>query len=133
MAALTTETELESQRYHVTRADLLLYAGASGDFNPIHLSDEVAVSVGLPGVIAHGMFTMALVARAVATWTGDAEVVEFGGKFVNPVIVPDTPEGAVVEVAGRVTQVADDLVLLSMEVTSGGQKVLGNPKAVVRA
>ena len=57
--------ELPARTYRITRADLVRYAGASGDFNPIHWSDRVATSVGLPGVIAHGMFTMALVARAV--------------------------------------------------------------------
>ena len=74
-----------TQTYAVRRSDLIKYAGASGDFNPIHWSDRVATSVGLPGVIAHGMFTMALAARAVATWTDDAEVVEIGCKFTNPV------------------------------------------------
>ena len=69
---------LEPQTYAVRRADLVRYAGASGDFNPIHWSDRVATAVGLPGVIAHGMYTMALAARAVATWTDGAEVVELG-------------------------------------------------------
>jgi len=131
--SLTVESVLEPQRYTVTRADLVRYAGASGDFNPIHWSDRVADAVGLPGVIAHGMYTMALAARAVATWTDDAEVVELGGKFTNMVVVPDTDAGAVVEVAGRVTAAADGLVIIALEVTCDGQKVLGNPKAVVRA
>jgi acyl dehydratase len=124
---------LETQRYAVTRADLVRYAGASGDFNPIHWSDRIATSVGLPGVIAHGMLTMALVARAVATWTEGAEVVELGGKFTNPVVVPDDDTGVVVEVAGSVTKDEGGLRTITIEVTCEGRKVLGNPRAVVRA
>jgi acyl dehydratase len=123
---------LEPQRYLVTRADLVRYAGASGDFNPIHWSDRVAAAVGLPGVIAHGMYTMALASRAVATWTDGAEVVELGGKFTSMVLVPDTDAGATVAVAGTVRSVADGLVTIALEVTCDGQKVLGNPRAVVR-
>ncbi len=126
-------TALVPQTYVVRRSDLVRYAGASGDFNPIHWSDRVATSVGLPGVIAHGMFTMALAARAVEEWTGGAEVVEFGCKFTNPVIVPDDDQGVEVVVAGTVKDVADGLATLALEVTCAGQKVLGMPKAVVRA
>ena len=115
---------LPTQTYTVTRADLVAYAAASGDQNPIHQDDEVARSVGLPGVIAHGMYTMALAARAVSTWYPDAEVVGFGCKFTSPVIVP--PDGGVdVEVAGGLTTV-------KLTVTCDGQKVLGMPKAVLR-
>jgi acyl dehydratase len=124
---------LEPQTYAVTRADLVRYAGASGDFNPIHWSDRTATAVGLPGVIAHGMFTMALASRAVGTWTGGAPVVDFGGKFTNMVVVPDTDEGTTVTVGGTVKSVEDGLVTLALEVTCDGQKVLGNPKVVVRA
>lgn len=119
--------------YRVTRADLVRYAGASGDFNPIHWSDRVAVAVGLPGVIAHGMLTMALTARAVSEWTGGAEVVELGCKFTHPVLVPDDDDGAEVVVAGTIKDVADGLTTITLEVTCEGQKVLGMPKAVVRA
>lgn len=118
--------------YAVTRADLVAYAAASGDHNPIHQDESIAVAVGLPGVIAHGMFTMALVARAIAEWTGDAEVVELGGKFTSPVVVPDG-DGATVRVAATVKAVDDGLATLALEVTCGGAKVLGAPKAVVRA
>lgn len=123
---------LAPQAYRVTRADLVRYAGASGDFNPIHWSDRVATEVGLPGVIAHGMFTMALAARAVATWSDGAEVVELGCKFTNPVVVPDDDTGAEVVVAGTVKDVSDGLTTIALEVTCAGQKVLGNPRAVVR-
>ena len=86
---------LPPQTYRVTRADLVRYAGASGDFNPIHWSDRVATGVGLPGVIAHGMFTMALAGRAVTGWTGDpAALVEHHVRFGRPVVVPDDEQGA---------------------------------------
>jgi acyl dehydratase len=125
--------ELATLTYVVRRSDLVRYAGASGDFNPIHWSDRVATSVGLPGVIAHGMFTLALAARAVAEWTDHAEVVELGAKFTNPVVVPDDDTGVEVVVAGTVKEVADGLATISLTVTSGEQKVLGMPRAVVRA
>jgi acyl dehydratase len=124
---------LETRTYRITRADLVRYAGASGDFNPIHWSDRVATSVGLPGVIAHGMYTMALAARAVSGWAGDADVVEFGCKFTNPVVVPDDDTGIELVVAGTVKSVADGLTTIALEVTCDGQKVLGMPKAVLRA
>jgi len=123
---------LEPRDYTVTRADLVAYADASGDQNPIHQDDDVARSVGLPGVIAHGMFTMALAARAVEDWTGAADVVELGCKFTRPVVVP--AEGTVtVTIGGTVKSVADGLATLALEVTCDGTKVLGMPKAVVRA
>ena len=120
-----------TQVFTVTRADLVKYAGASGDQNPIHQDERVATSVGLPGVIAHGMYTMALAARAVSTWFPGAEVVSFGCKFTNPVVVP--AEGGVdVEVAGDAKEGEDGLTTVSLTVTCAGQKVLGMPKAVVR-
>jgi acyl dehydratase len=122
---------LPSQTYTVTRADLVRYAEASGDHNPIHQDEAVARSVGLPGVIAHGMYTMALAARAVQVWFPEAEVVSLGCKFTNPVVVP--AEGGVdIEVAGEAKD-ADGLTTVSLTVTCGGQKVLGMPKAVLRA
>ncbi|MBF4162477.1 MaoC/PaaZ C-terminal domain-containing protein [Nocardioides acrostichi] len=127
-----TDATLTTQTFTVTRADLVAYAEASGDHNPIHQDERVARSVGLPGVIAHGMYTMALAARAVGTWFPGAEVVSFGCKFTQPVVVP--AEGGVeVEVAGEVKSADDGLTTLALTVTSGGQKVLGMPKAVVRA
>ena len=125
---------LEPQTYAVRRSDLVRYAGASGDFNPIHWSDRVATAVGLPGVIAHGMYTMALAARAVETWAGGpGRVRELGCKFTNPVAVPDDDTGVDVVVAGTVKSVEDGLVTIALEVTCEGAKVLGMPKAVVRA
>ncbi|WP_028643342.1 MaoC/PaaZ C-terminal domain-containing protein [Nocardioides sp. URHA0020] len=122
---------LETQTFTITRADLVRYAEASGDHNPIHQDDAVATSVGLPGVIAHGMYTMALAASAVAAWFPGAEVVSFGCKFTHPVVVP--AEGGVeIEVAGETRSVEDGLTTVALTVTCGGQKVLGMPKAVLR-
>jgi acyl dehydratase len=124
--------ELPTQTYRVTRADLVRYAGASGDFNPIHWSDRVATSVGLPGVIAHGMYTMALAARALDTWAGGpGRVRELGCRFTKPVVVPDDEDGVEVRVAGTVKNLTEEGVHIALEVTCGGEKVLGMPKAVL--
>jgi acyl dehydratase len=109
------------------------YAGASQDFNPIHWSDRTAVKVGLPGVIAHGMLTMALAGRAVTTWAGDpGAVVEYGVRFARPVVVPDDDEGAEVAVAGTVREVAGGVAQIDLTVTCAGDKVLSQAKARVR-
>lgn len=123
---------LETQVFTITRADLVRYAEASGDDNPIHQDDAVATSVGLPGVIAHGMYTMAVAARAVEAWFPGAEVVSFGCKFTNPVVVP-ADGGADIEVAGEVKSAEDGLTTVALTVTCDGVKVLGMPKAVLRA
>ncbi|HYO38127.1 MAG TPA: MaoC/PaaZ C-terminal domain-containing protein [Nocardioidaceae bacterium] len=133
MRSVAAGDELPEQTFTVTRADLVRYAGASGDFNPIHWSDRVAAAVGLPGVIAHGMYTMALAARAVDTWAGGpGQVLELGCKFTRPVVVPDDGTGVEVLVRGTVKGVTEDGVSLALEVTCGGQKVLGMPRAVLR-
>ena len=96
-------TRLPAQTFRVTRADLVRYAGASGDFNPIHWNDRIAAKVGLPGVIAHGMLTMALVGRAVTTWADRPDaVVDYGVRFTKPVVVPDDDAGAEIEVTAVV-------------------------------
>jgi len=126
-------TELPEQTYRVTRADLVRYAGASGDFNPIHWNERVATSVGLPNVIAHGMFTMALAGRAVTAWTGDpAALAEYQVRFGRPVVVPDDDAGAEVTVRGTVGAVLEDgRARVDLTVTSAGQKVLSLARAVV--
>ncbi|HEU4513214.1 MAG TPA: MaoC/PaaZ C-terminal domain-containing protein [Nocardioidaceae bacterium] len=132
MSDLAAGDVLPTQTYRVTRADLVRYAGASGDFNPIHWSDRVAGSVGLPGVIAHGMYTMALAARALDTWAGGpGRIGEISCKFTKPVVVPDDDEGVEVVVAGTVKNLTEDGVHVALEVTCGGEKVLGMPKAVL--
>jgi len=126
-------TELPAQTFTITRADLVRYAGASGDFNVIHWNQRVAQSVGLPDVIAHGMYTMALAARVVTDWAGDpARVVEYGVRFTRPVPVPDDGTGAALEVTGKVAALLDDSrVRVDLTATHGGSKVLGRAQAVV--
>lgn len=133
MGELTPGAELAPISFDITRADLVAYAHASGDHNPIHQDEAIAVAVGLPGVIAHGMFTLALVGRAVAEWTGGAEVVALGAKFTAPVVVP-ADGAATVTIAGTVGERGDDgLLALTMVATAEGAKVLGAPRATVRA
>jgi acyl dehydratase len=127
-------TDLAPHRFTVTRADLVRYAGASGDFNPIHWSDRVATSVGLPGVIAHGMLTMALAGRAVEDWAGGADrITELGVRFSRPVVVPDDDRGVELEVTGAAREPGDDgLTRIDITCTARGEKVLGMARAVVR-
>lgn len=117
----------------VQRADLVRYAGASGDFNPIHWNERFAKSVGLPDVIAHGMFTMGAAVRCVTAWAGDpGAVVDYGVRFTKPVVVPDA-EGATIEVSGSVAEKNDDhTVRVDLTVTSAGIKVLGRVRVVVK-
>jgi acyl dehydratase len=133
-ARVAVGTELPEQVYRVTRADLVRYAGASGDFNPIHWNERIATEVGLPDVIAHGMFTMALAGRAVTDWTGDpTALVEYNVRFGRPVVVPDDDRGAAFTVAGKVGAVLDDgRFRVDLTVTSDGEKVLSLARAIVR-
>jgi acyl dehydratase len=126
-------TELEPKSYPVTRLNLVQYAGASGDFNVIHWNERVARAVGLPDVIAHGMFTMAEAGRFAGEWAGDpGAVVEFGVRFSSPVVVPDDDQGATIEVSGTVEEKLDDnKVVLALVARSDGTKVLTRARAVV--
>ena len=126
--------EFPAQTFRVTRADLVRYAGASGDFNPIHWSDRVATTVGLPGVIAHGMFTMALVGRAVNEWAGSPDaVVEYGVRYTRPVVVPDDDQGTEIEVTARLrTPTEDGLTRIEVTATCLGDKVLSQARATIR-
>ncbi|MFD6548868.1 MaoC family dehydratase [Streptomyces sp. NPDC058398] len=127
-------TELPAQAFSVTRATLVQYAGASGDFNPIHWNEKFAVEVGLPDVIAHGMFTMAEAIRVVTDWVGDpGSVLEYGVRFTKPVVVPNDEKGATIEVSGKVAAKLDgNTVRVDLTATNAGQKVLGMSRAVVR-
>jgi acyl dehydratase len=129
-------TELPAQTFPVSRATLVRYAGASGDFNPIHWNERFAKEVGLPDVIAHGMFTMASAIRVVTDWAGDpGAVAEYGVRFTRPVVVPNDEAGAVIEVGAKVAAKLSDedrTVRVDLIATSGGQKVLGMSRAVVR-
>jgi acyl dehydratase len=126
--------KLPAQDYPISRFDLVRYAGASGDFNPIHWNERFAKSVGLPDVIAHGMFTMAVAIRVVTDWTGDpAAVQEYSVRFTRPVVVSD-PEGATLHVEAEVRAVRDDGLLdVDLTATVDGQTVLAKARAVVRA
>ena len=126
-------TELEPKSYPVTRLDLVKYAGASGDFNVIHWNERVATSVGLPNVIAHGMFTMAEAGRFASEWAGDpGAVVEFGVRFSSPVVVPDDGQGATIQISGTVEEKLDgNRVVLALTARSGDTKVLTRARAVV--
>jgi acyl dehydratase len=127
-------SELRTHRFTVTRAELVRYAGASGDFNPIHWSDRVAGSVGLPGVIAHGMLTMALAGRAVEDWAGGRDrIAEYAVRFSRPVVVPDDDRGIELEVSGVTKDTTEDgLTRIDITCTCGGEKVLGMARALVR-
>jgi acyl dehydratase len=127
-------TVLPPATFTVTRDNLIRYAGASGDFNPIHYSDRVAAAVGLPDVIAHGMLTMALAGRVVTDWLGDpTRLVEYGVRFTKPVVVPDDDAGATVEISATVAALLDDgCVRIDLNAVSAGDKVLGRARAVVR-
>ena len=126
--------EIAPVQFQVTRADLVRYCGASGDFNVIHWNERIAKSVGLPDVIAHGMFTMAVAGRFLTEWAGDpAAVTEYGVRFSAPVVVPDDDKGATVEVSGVVTGKLDDgKVTVDVTARSGDTKVLTRARATVR-
>jgi acyl dehydratase len=133
VTSATVGDELPRQDFTITRTDLVRYAGASGDFNPIHWNERFAKAVELPDVIAHGMFTMASAIRVVTDWAGDpGAVVEYGVRFTRPVVVPD-PDGAVLSVAGTVRAIrADGLVEVDLTATVNGQTVLAKARAAVR-
>jgi acyl dehydratase len=125
-------TEIEAREFPVQRWALVQYAGASGDFNPIHWNEKFAKMVGLPDVIAHGMFTMATAARLLTDWVGDpAAVVEYGVRFSAMVVVSD--EGATLSVSGTVEEKLDDgKVAVGLTARSGDNKVLTQARAVVQ-
>lgn len=118
----------------VTRATLVHYAGASGDRNVIHWDEATAKAVGLPDVIAHGMWTMGAAVQVASDWAGDAgRVVDYGSRFTRPVVVPHD-EGASIEVSGRVTKRDEEQrqVTVELTVTSSDEKVLGRCRAIVQ-
>ncbi|RNE56646.1 MaoC family dehydratase [Cryobacterium tepidiphilum] len=119
--------------FPLTRDSLVRYAGASGDFNPIHYRDDVAASVGLPGVLAHGMLTMGLAVQPVVAWAGDpARVVDYQVRFTRPVVV-DPETGALVTVVAKVGQLDADARTARIDLTASaaGQTVLGKAQAQV--
>jgi acyl dehydratase len=133
MSAVEVGAQLPSLTVTVRRDTLIRYAGASGDFNPIHYSDRMALAIGLPGVIAHGMLTMAQAVRVVTDWLDDpADLLEYGVRFTKPVVVPDDDKGATVTFSAKVEKVADGTAEIDITAIADEQKVLGRAKAVVR-
>jgi acyl dehydratase len=129
---LAPGTEVGSLTVRLTREQLVRYAGASGDFNPIHFSDHFATALGLPGVIAHGMLTMGIALRVVTDWVGDpARIVSYSARFTRPVVVPDDAEGAEVTFTATVTSVDAGIAALGIEASCAGVKVLGAARAEV--
>lgn len=117
---------------HLTRESLVRYAGASGDFNPIHYRDDVAARVGLPGVLAHGMLTMGLAVETIVEWLGDSgRILDYGVRFTRPVVV-DPESGADVTVTAKVGAVDDDALRIELTVAAGETTVLGKAQVRVR-
>jgi acyl dehydratase len=125
--------EIPARTYPVRRVDLVKYAGASGDFNPIHWDEKFAKSVGLPDIIAHGMFTMAEGGRFVTDWAGDpGAVVDYGVRFSSMVVVP-YDDSAEIVISGKIEDKLDDnAVVVALTARSAGEKVLTRAKATVR-
>jgi len=136
---LSAGQDIGSRTIEVTRTDLVKYAGASGDFNPIHWNEAFATSVELPGVLAHGMFTMGSAVQLVSDWAGDpGAVVDFQTRFTKPVLVADTTgtqePGATIEVSGTIGKLDADAgtARVDLTVVSAGQKVLMKAQALVK-
>ena len=133
MPETTVGQELPELRVRVTRSTVVRYSGASTDFNEIHFSDRHAQAIGLPGVVAHGMWTMGAGLKVVTDWIGDpGRVLSYFVRFTRPVVVPDTDEGTEVRYTGTVTAVADGVATVSITATCGDEAVLGAAKAEVR-
>ncbi|HJE50593.1 MAG TPA: dehydratase [Tessaracoccus flavescens] len=133
MPEITVGYELPELRVRVTRSDVVRYSGASTDFNEIHFSDRHAQAIGLPSVVAHGMWTMGAGLKIVNDWIGDpARVTTYFVRFTRPVLVPDTDEGTEVVYNGTVTEVADGVAKVSITATCGDEAVLGAARAEVR-
>lgn len=133
MTDLTVGDVVADRAVHLTRESLVRYAGASGDFNPIHYRDDVAAAVGLPGVLAHGMLTMGLAVETLVPWLGDTgRILEYGAKFTRPVVV-DPETGVDLTIVAKVGAVEDGAVRIDLTVTAGETSVLGKAQVRVRA
>lgn len=127
---LTVGDVVAEREYHLTRDTLVRYAGASGDFNPIHYRDDIAQQVGLPGVLAHGMLTMGVAVQPVIDWVGDpGRVTDYQVRFTRPVLI-DATDGATLTVAAKVGALDDEGARIDLTVTFADETVLG--KAQVR-
>lgn len=129
---LTVGDIVAERTVHLTRESLVRYAGASGDFNPIHYHDDVAAEVGLPGVLAHGMLTMGIAVETIMPWLGDAgRIVEYGARFTRPVVV-DAQDGADLVIVAKVGALDEDIARIDLTVTFADSAVLGKTQVRVR-
>ena len=129
---LTVGDVVAERTVHLTRESLVRYAGASGDFNPIHYRDDVAAAVGLPGVLAHGMLTMGLAVGTIESWVGDTgRILEYGVRFTKPVVV-DPETGADVTVVAKVGAVDEESARIDLTVSFEGATVLVKAQVRVR-
>ena len=132
LAGLAVGDVVAERTVHLTRESLVRYAGASGDFNPIHYRDDVAAAVGLPGVLAHGMLTMGLAIGTLESWVGDVgRILEYGVRFTKPVVV-DPETGADVTVVAKVGAVDEESARIDLAVSFDGTTVLVKAQARVR-
>lgn len=132
MTGLEIGAVVAERTVHLTREELVRYAGASGDFNPIHYRDDVAAAVGLPGVLAHGMLTMGLAVETVVPWLGDVgRILEYGVRFTRPVVV-DAEHGADLTVSAKVGAIDEGTARIDLTVTFGETTVLGKAQVRVR-
>jgi len=132
VTALTVGDVIAERTVHLTRESLVRYAGASGDFNPIHYRDDVAAAVGLPGVLAHGMLTMGLAVQTIVPWLGDAgRILDYGVRFTRPVVV-DPEAGADVGIVAKVGAVDDESARIDLTVTHAGATVLVKAQVRIR-
>lgn len=128
---ITVGDVVAEKTFDLDRGSLVRYAGASGDFNPIHYRDDVAAQVGLPGVLAHGMLTMGFAIQPVMDWLGSrGRVVDYGVKFTRPVVV-DPVDGASVTVVAKVGALLDDAARIDLTVTYNDETVLGKAQVQV--
>lgn len=131
-STVTVGDQLPGLEVHITRERIVRYSGASTDLNPIHFSDRHARAIGLPGVVAHGMWTMGTALRVVTDWCEDpARVKSYFVRFTRPIQVPDNDEGLLVHFGGTVTAIADGVATVALEATCGSDKVLGAVKVEV--
>ncbi len=132
LGGLTVGDVVAERTVHLTRESLVRYAGASGDFNPIHYRDDVAAAVGLPGVLAHGMLTMGLAVATLESWIGDTgRILEYGVRFTKPVVV-DAETGADVTVVAKVGALDEESARIDLTVSFDGATVLVKAQARVR-
>ncbi len=134
IASLEVGQEIATIEYRLTRDSLVRYAGASGDFNPIHYRDDIAKAVGLDGVLAHGMLTMGAAVQVAINWIGDpGRIVDYGVRFTKPVFV-DAAKGALLTVSGKIGEIDAENSIVRIDITAScaDVAVLGKAQARVR-